>query len=385
MPYGDHLAISPCKVEPQLVSLQVAVENLIRAIRATEKASKALLEAEKDLNMFTMKGHGQAEMGARRDWLERVYVPRLRQIGLTRQELARRLGQSFRVTDHAITTSWGAKLFDLYEGEDAFELVMPTEALERRIFCKKGDLQQGTVGVVKHYVKDDIGQFTRRYAYVEKPWDVFKILLVKSELIGKDVVTKLGGDPYSKGNFAKAKYNFPQTGDQGKMSIRELAFVNQEDGSTTQRGLALSSTAKGLHGNQGFRFGNHEGVCLKIDLALIANETNNLLLNLHSFDAQKETIGLETYNLKGAKRTKHKATAADSKLHTDGSTSKNREVVALRLPLYAIRTVYFHNQISESVFSDFVKQCIAETGATHTVDTVYSPHAAASDDELFET
>lgn len=77
---------------------------------------------------------------------------------------------------------------------------------------------------------------------------------------------------------------------QDTMSDRELAFVNQEDGSTIQRGLALSSTSKHLHGNEGYRFGKSDGVALVIDLARIPQgeqDVDELLLNLYCYDAQE--------------------------------------------------------------------------------------------------
>lgn len=391
MPYGDHLAIRPCQVEPSLRPLQAAAERLIVAIRATEKAKKGLLEIIKDLKMYELKGHGQDKMKARRDWLETNYVPELRKIGITRAELTKRLGKSVIVGGDAITTLQGEKLFDLFEGDAAFERVDTGEALERTVYRKKGVLQQGSIGE-KHYIQDDEGNFTRRFAYVEKPWDAFKIMLINRELIGKDVATRLGGDPYSKGEMAKAKYDYPETGGDGPMSRREMVFVNQEDGSSVQRGLAITSTTKAIHGNQGFRFGNPDGVNMKIDLALIPLDESNLLLNLHSFEAQQETIGLMTYELNGRKRAidkltglpKVKGTAAESKLHTDRSTSKNREVVILKLPLYAIRAVIFHNPLRAAVFGDLVRERITECGATHNAEVIYAPHSSISPEELFE-
>lgn len=95
---------------------------------------------------------------------------------------------------------------------------------------------------------------------------------------------------------------------QDTMSDRELAFVNQEDGSTIQRGLALSSTSKHLHGNEGYRFGKSDGVALVIDLARIPQreqDVDELLLTFIATMHRRETP------------------PEASKEHTDCSTKKN--------------------------------------------------------------
>jgi hypothetical protein len=353
MPYGRPIAILKCEVPPNLKTLQNIVLERLRIRHEREKVLKQCTELRKEHAMLLNLGTGKANVDARRKYLMETYVPEVRHIGMTTDSLREMFGHGV-VYHHGEISAMGTVLFRVLEGDEAFEKIPTEGALHRQLYVKRGIFGKDN----KHYVKDDGGRFTRRFAYVEKDWRVFEILLRETELRGKDVPTKLGGDPYSKGPTVKAKYDFSESDGSDRMSKREMAFINQEDGSTIQRALPLGSSSKHLHGNEGFRFGKPDGVRLKIDLARIPlegdmNTPSSALFNLYCYDAQSDprggTIGLQTYNIKfksgAATRLPGKlvGTAADSKQHTDLSTSKNRELATLKIPLAAVMEIIFHD------------------------------------------
>jgi hypothetical protein len=393
MPYGEQLSIHPCEVKPSLEPLQASIGRLIISIRATEKARKAALEARKNLLVYqhlVMEDNKKA----RQTYLRDIYPQELKTIGVTITTLRARMHNIAIVEENGIYVSLGGskeKMFHILTGDDAFEKIVGEEGLLRPVYVKKhGILSEKE----KHYVKDHFLRFTRRYAYVEKPWDVFDILLTNQVLKGKHV-PDLEGDPRRKSASVAQKYDFAESvNDHARMSIRELAFVNQEDGSTVQRGLPLGSTPKALHGNEGYRFGRFDGVLLQVDLARIPEHEDFLLLNLYCFDAQRvtaenPTLGLITYNLRAKgggvvrKGAKAKATAEESKAHTDGSTQKNRELLLLTLPLSAISSVCFHSEIKLLNHGEAVKKMIFDAGGAVNVPTFHAPHCATFEEELF--
>jgi hypothetical protein len=410
MSYGESLAIA--REEPiakEWQSYQEAVEELIRAIRQTESARKQLLEFRKDMTMWELRdqqgGENEPKEMARertaannkrkeqrRTYLQTVYVPQLRETGITSEQLAKRLPDFLKVEKDGIYHRSGQKLFKLFQGALAFEKIDAGEALARDVYVKRGDIQS-LYSAKKHYVRDDFARFTRRFAFVEKSFEVFLILLLKSVLKGKDV-GKLPDGPFSKGDFVKAKYGFTESEDSPLMTEREFAFVNQEDGSTMQRGLALSSTSKPLHGNEGYRFGKPDGVNLKVDLARFpAADCDRLMLNLYSFESQEgyeglRTIGLPSFAVKNRKtappiRGESRYSAEVMKQHTDKSTTKNREIVVIELPLMAICGVVFHNELAMNVYAQFVRDRIREEGGTTMVELRYEPHSAWSKEEFY--
>ena len=393
MPYGEQLSIHPCEVKPSLQPLQASIGRLIICIRATEKARKAALEARKNLLVYQHLVMADNKK-ARQTYLRDVYPQELKTIGVTLTTLRARMHNIAIVEENGIYVSLAGskeKMFDILIGDDAFERIVGGEGLLRPVYVKKrGILSEQE----KHYVKDHFRRFTRRYAYVEKPWDVFEILLRDQALRGKNV-PDLGGDPRKKNASVAQKYDFAESvHDHARMSIRELAFVNQEDGSTVQRGLPLGSTPKALHGNEGYRFGRFDGVLLQVDLARISEHEDYLLLNLYCFDAQRitaqnPTLGLITYNVRAKeagivrKGVKAKASAEQSKEHTDASTQKNRELLLLTLPLSAISSVCFHSELKLHTHGDRVRKLIAEVGGAVNVPVFHVPHCATFEEELF--
>jgi hypothetical protein len=403
MPHDTPIAITRNneRLSPFHVQLQKDTETLIQRIASYERARKAQLEAVKNLWMLEFsdridenEGISKAALKKERQrYLREEYVNSLRNVGLTRKNLTRHLQEAkqITVTDKSIRALDGTKLFDLSEGPAAFAATSTNENVPRAIYQKRGDVLTNQ-SAPKQYVKDSFGRFTRRYAYMEKSWGAFQALFTQApyKLQGKDVQSKLEGDPRKKGPTVTKKYDFLSE-DENRMSDPELAFVNQEDGSTTQRALAMSSTSKSLHGNEGYRFGRRDGVLLKIDLAKIPPHDNDnyLLLNLYSYTAQTgddgepATLGLTTYQLKRGKRGDLRFSGEESKEHTDQSTSKNRELSLLKLPLNAVVSVTFHDEDKLTHYAEQVRQASLNAGAEHEIEITYKD-LDASRGELYE-
>ena len=181
-----------------------------------------------------------------------------------------------------IQTASGHVLVDFYRGDDAFvPKTVLGQALQRPVYQKRGKAP----GASNEYVKDDMGVFTRRYAYVEKnkyqfrdlandgrlagryPTDVSKRVAPAYNAIDKDVRGRIGGLPASK-TFASGYH---------------LAYVHQELGSGyQQRGVSASATGKHtIFSNQGKPFRTRDGVRITVDLARvpIGNEQAPILVN----------------------------------------------------------------------------------------------------------
>ena len=401
MPHGQPISIVRKTVGPRLRPIQETLERIFATMREMERIRKRILETRKDLEMLRLmdlpnpdndKGVAtqNAQLkGQRQGWLRDVYVPELKQIGITKQDLVSRLPGGVGLKGSLICLATGEVLFELLEGNAAFREVMPKEPLRRKVYVKLDEvLSPGRAP--KEYVRDHFGRYTRRFAFIEKPWDVFLILLESGSLRGK-AVGELKGDPFSKTGTVRLKYDFPESGQNPQMSVRELAFVNQEDGSTTQRALALGSTSNSLHGNEGYRFGKLNGVIIKIDLARIPENNDHLLVNLYCYEAQEgpvntQTLGLDTFtfNYKKQVRDKPRFNALQTKQHTDTSTKKNRELMLLQLPLFAVCGVVFHDMALMQRHGRDVQEFIKDCGGTSRAEIRHEPHAANFKQEFFQ-
>jgi hypothetical protein len=389
MPYGKPIAIIPCDVPADARELQKIVFERLRTRHQIERTRKQCTELRKDIAMLQNLGTAKANVDARRKYLTTEYVPALRNTGMTSKTLREMFDQGVVYAGGEIKTESGIVLFKVPKGEEAFQKIQNSGGLHRELYVRKGVL--ATDG--KHYVKDDCGRFTRRYAFAEKDWQVFMILLNDRQLQGKAVTESLDGDPYKKGPVVKQKYDFSDTNqDSARMSAREMAFINQEDGSTIQRALPLGSSSKDLHGNEGYRFGKPDGVRLKIDLARIPREgdmtwPSSALFNLYCYDAQRDaehgTIGLTTHDIKFKSRVatrtgKLVGTAEDSKHHTDTSTTKNRELCTLKIPLESIVEVIVHDRDKYEREGERIRSRMAADVAVS-----FAPHPGTLPEEFY--
>lgn len=421
MLYDQAVAIVMCDLgdKPEQRAAQGALKSTLMTAHRIERDLKADLEGLKDSVMRLWRDHqidpeltplekksvqkdNQALKMNRRDWLRQVYVPSLQQIGLSMNKIKALIKESrglFYLKGDGIFLADDTQLAEIYVGNAAFEEKSDaTGGAIRQIYQKKGILRT-RIGKSEatEYIKDDFGRMTRRYAYVEKNYDVFKLILGAADgLSGKSVgilgtEENLRGNPFRIGPGTLKKWDLGDKQVGTNLDFRQLAHLNQEEGSTVQRAHPLSSTSKHLHGNEGYRFGRRDGVKLKIDLAKIPvgertrdpasmGVTDQALLNLYSWDAQYgnpdfQTIGVATKKKAGAVDTN----ADDMKAHSDNSTRKNRELMLLRFPRDAIVQVLCHDKTA----IEEVKTLMQDADLGH-VAVLHEAHAALHKSELYE-
>lgn len=289
MLYDQAVAIVMCDLgdKPEQRAAQSALKSTLMTAHRIERDLKADLEVLKDSMMRfwrdrkidpeltpheqkSIKQDNQALKIQRRDWLRQVYVPSLQQIGLSMNKIKALIKESrglFYLKDDGIFLADHTKLAEIYVGNAAFEEKSDaTNGAIRPIYQKKGILR---IRIDKReateYIKDDFGRMTRRYAYVEKNYDVFKLILEAVDgLSGKNVGVlgvqeKLHGNAFRIGPGTLKKWDLGDKKVGTNLDFRQLAHINQEEGSTVQRAHPLSSTSKHLHGNEGYRFGRHDG------------------------------------------------------------------------------------------------------------------------------
>ena len=413
MPYGDPISFTRCEanVEKQTREMEQLEDWLTQKYR-DERQAKADLERRKSDKMFELMNQGnKGEEGSperpnfnknnrerkaeRQQWLRDVYVPELRNIGISRQKLDRLIGEGgcpYEIRNEKIyETGSDIPIVNIHTGNDAFESVaVDGSNLSRPVFQKKGKKVFRESTEKTQYIRDDLGRVTRRYAYVEKAWDVFELIMLRDAtgLPGREV-NALHGNPKFASPRTAGKWG-TSGGAGADLSDRELAFINQEQGSSVQRGHPLASTPKHLHGNEGHRFGKRDGVILKIDLARISPVADDqLLLNLYSYDAQTDdqdgTIGLTQYRTKkdGNRRVQDgndvvAFTAQQMKNHTDTSTSKNRELFLLKFPKRAVVAVLCHDKNKVGDVEDLL-----DANGQRDVAIEHQAHAARDDNELY--
>jgi hypothetical protein len=408
MPYDKAIAITLTPLPPNTDNraqgrAQSRLQNWLADKHRGERERKRELEDRKDRRMRELvdvegdKAGNRERKNQRRDFLRNEYVPVLRQIGMSRANLAQFMNDEncpyvLRDGQFYERGQPDAPLATLHTGHDAFEQVPPQGNLARPVFQKKGVLQSVSRPQKTEYILDDFGRETRRYAYVEKDWDVFLLILGREDGLSGKSVQALGGDPRAISANTAKKWGV-QGNVGGRLTPQELAHINQEEGSTVQRAHPLASTSKHLHGNEGYRFGKMSGVILKIDLASVpAGVDDQMLLNLYSWEAQSgddgnPTIGVEVYNVqakgpKGQKvleRGELSSTAVEAKAHSDNSTSKNRELMLLRFPRTAIVQVVCHDE-------NMVQRAgeLLQGAGLDAVPVVHEAHAAQSPQELYE-
>jgi len=208
-------------------------------------------------------------------------------------------------------------------GKDAFK-EKTGEDSERKLYNKAG----------KDYVKDDLGVFTPRFAYVEKNIHQFMEFLVTRHMEGrfpKLFRAKKGREVDLLGPGGRIMQNDPKT------KLRQLAYTHQRLGSgDEQRGISLTSTSKKGRtiANEGDNFRTDGGVRIKIDLSRISNQDpiKPILINHYSYGGVKGNMGgINQIPSKGGKPYKYKL-----------SVIKNRELFLSVLKPEWIAEVEFH-------------------------------------------
>ncbi len=320
--------------------LALAVEDLIQELKVEEKEKKRTLEETKNKKMESL---GSEE--DRRDYLFGVYVPALSKIGVDGVLLGNSSGWKKLAEEEKLTAETsgdvttlkdekGLVFYKLFHGAKAFRSTTPKDeknGLKRDVYTK--------IGSNKEYVQDDLGQYTRRHAYVEKNKFQYWKLMEDGELIGRYAEKHGKNKLQEKNSDLEKRIRFRSHGKD--LTPWELAYTHQELGSgSEQRGVSLSSTSKLLHSNQGSAFKSEDGATITIDLALLdpgSKEAPNLI-NHYSKEAQEnQKVGLKDV----AMYTKYGGNQVYSNgiEHYQKSVLKNRELFARTVPLSAITKI----------------------------------------------
>lgn len=326
--------------------LVVAVEKILGEVK--QKQSGAKKKIEDDKNDFMEKNAGESNEKTRQDYLWNTYVPALRNNGMDYdlfikssewQELQKK--ENLKVVETSkgadLQDASGVTFYKLYRGENAFRETIKADkgnnGLERDVYEK--------IGSKKEYVQDDLGAFTRRSAFVEKNKYQYWELMQDKHLLGRYGKENGLDKVYEKNANTKNRIKYNTGGDE-EMTDWEMAYTHQELGSGPQQcGVSLSSTNKLIHSNQGESFKSKEGATIEIDLARVPKGKNGKvnLLNHYSQEAQKgqkgelDTMGMYT-NKKG-----YGTVYGGGTNHYKDSVTKNRELLALDVPLSAISKI----------------------------------------------
>ena len=209
------------------------------------------------------------------------------------------------------------------------------------------------------YIKDDFGNFIRRYAYMEK--NVYQLINFAEQGVisgqTQDIKRAAGMsildiDPLDYGNEdfnSREKYiveQLPQLGNEDLKKKVAIAYLHQWKGSgLRQRGVSLTATntEDAVFGNAGESFRSDDGAKFKIDLALVkAYDPNNILLSHyhHLSPTRQETIT----DGSSKKATKYKY---------DASVIKNRELYLQYLPEEAVKEIDVHGDKKYKSMSEF--------------------------------
>lgn len=172
----------------------------------------------------------------------------------------------------------------LKRGNDAFHQSATNE--ERELFSKTGlESKKTAIGDKKEYIKDNLGTFTRRYAFVEKNYYQMMEFFMTDHMTGRFQQYMMSGGDKKPGihkittNMIKNVPSAPSP----QLSDTQVAVAHQMYGSLPeQRGVSLTATPKvGVtYANTGGNFRTDDGFKLKIDLARIPKDV--LLLNHYS-------------------------------------------------------------------------------------------------------
>jgi hypothetical protein len=239
--------------------------------------------------------------------------------------------------DVVLRTKDKAIILTIQRGDFAF-VEAEKQGAVRTIYHKRGK----AMGANNEYVQDDMGVFTRRYAYLEKNKHQFRDLLNRHVLEGRwpaDQTVKNGRRPYTQINPGlRDKVSGLPRGETFTHGY-QLAYVHQELGSgPQQRGVSATSTpAHEVFSNQGKSFRSEDGVRIQIDLAKvpIGSTTEPEFVNHYAYQARKNAKPLiGGYAIIG--------TEPRGFDHYKWSVKKNRELFLKTAKPAFIRSVTLH-------------------------------------------
>jgi hypothetical protein len=235
-----------------------------------------------------------------------------------------------RKNDHAVVLT-------IQRGDFAFVEAETQDAL-RTIYHKRGK----AMGANNEYVQDDMGVFTRRYAYLEKNKHQYRDLLNRSVLEGRwpaDQTVKDRKRPYNQINPGlRNKVSGLPSGETFTDGY-QMVYVHQELGSgPQQRGVSATTTpVHEVFSNQGKSFRTDDGVRIQVDLAKvpIGSTTEPEFVNHYAYKARKNASRvIGGYAIIGSEPR-----AFD---HYKWSVKKNREVFLKTAKPAFIKSVTLH-------------------------------------------
>jgi hypothetical protein len=169
-------------------------------------------------------------------------------------------------------------------------------------------------GTGEHYVQDDLGILTARFAYRSMNPHQYAELKTKGLIKGRKGLF----DPIS--DKVRNMHGLPV----GTPTLQEAIYIHQRYGSgEEQRGVCLSSTTHNIVSDQGYVFGGGEPVRIGVDLARI-QENERYLFNL--YQNADYWIGLDYYRWQKNKPSVLTYTAQQTREALIGSIIKNTEL-----------------------------------------------------------
>jgi hypothetical protein len=232
----------------------------------------------------------------------------------------------------------GAVVLTIQRGDNAFTPAAGPQSTVRPIYHKRGK----AMGANNEYVQDDMGVFTRRYAYLEKNKHQYRDLLNYGVLEGRwprDQVVKNRSRPYNQINPALHDKVWGLPNRARFTHGYQLAYVHQELGSgPQQRGVSATTTpVHEVFSNQGKSFRTDDGVRIQVDLAKVpkGSATEPEFVNHYAYQARKNARGV----IGGYAIIGDEPRGFD---HYKWSVKKNREVFLKTVQLGSIKSVMLH-------------------------------------------
>jgi hypothetical protein len=268
----------------------------------------------------------------RQKYLREVYEPNLQKIG-SDGEVISRIKRTALAMGFDVTTERGKltvstrddRLTDvavIIHGDDAFaELTPPSPFCKRAVYVNRATRE--------HYVKDNLGVLTRRYAYRSGnrgQWNAFRTSGTSRKPTDKDL-----SSPISAPVMGSHQLVNPNP------TLEQAIYIHQRYGSgEEQRGVCLSTTPHCIVSDQGFSFGGGEPVRYSVDLARVPPGTP--LYNLYENPSQWIGLDYYRYNKKGPRTLTYVAEETRKALIL--SMLKNTELFLETLLLTQVADVY---------------------------------------------
>jgi hypothetical protein len=343
LPAPENIAV---KDREELQSLGAELQKVIKAIRARAKEQKRIMQ-EKLLDDLSDQRNKNRKSEVIRQFARALDVRARFGRKIVRDDNGFKsvlkkykleyVEDRAKQEDKVERTSDRAVVLTIQRGDLAFVEAEEQSTTARQIYHKRGK----ATGANNEYVQDDMGVFTRRYAYLEKNKHQYRDLLNRSVLEGRwpaDQTVKDRERPYNEINRGlRNKVSGLPTGGTFTHGY-QLAYVHQELGSgPQQRGVSATTTPHHVFSNQGEAFRTDDGVRIQVDLANVPKGTTTEpeFVNHYAYQARKNARGvIDGYAIMGDQSRKFD--------HYKWSVKKNREVFLKTVRFGSIKSVTLH-------------------------------------------